>query len=113
MNSVKKTSRIAGFWYLLVAIFGLFTSVVVNPKIMVPGDASATFINTLAAEGLFRLGVLSDLLTTISFLFLANSLYKLFKAVDIDTVRLMVIFIIASVPLAFMKLFKFAPFILS
>jgi hypothetical protein len=113
MNSNRKTSRIAGFWYLLVAIFGSFNGMFVAPKLYVSGDAAATVNNILTSERLFRLGILSNLITTICFLFLANALYKLFKSVDKDLVRLMVIFIIASVPLAYLELLKFAPILLS
>ncbi|MBU0704481.1 MAG: DUF4386 domain-containing protein [Chloroflexi bacterium] len=113
MNSNRKTSRIAGFWYLLVAIFGSFYSMFVESELIVSGDAAATVNNILASERLFRLGVLSNLITTICFLFLANALYKLFKSVDKDLVRLMVIFIIASVPVAYLQFLKFAPILLS
>jgi hypothetical protein len=112
MNSNRKTSRIAGFWYLLVAIFGSFNGMFVAPKLYVSGDAAATVNNILTSERLFRLGILSNLITTICFLFLANALYKLFKSVDKDLVRLMVIFIIASVPLAYLEMLKFAPILL-
>jgi hypothetical protein len=112
MNSNKKTARIAGLWYLLVAIFGLFNTTFVYSKLYVSGDAAATVTNILASEWLFRLGILSNLITTICFLFLANALYKLFKSVDKDLVRLMVIFIIASVPVAYLEMLKFAPILL-
>jgi len=113
MNANKRNSRIAGFWYLLVAIFGAFNTMFVESKLFVSGDAAATVNNILASERLFRLGIMSNLITTICFLFLANALYKLFKSVDKDLVRLMVIFIIASVPLAYLEMLKFAPILLS
>ena len=113
MNTNKKTSRIAGFWYLLVAIFGSFNTMFVASRLYVSGDAAATVNNILASERLFRLGILSNLMTTICFLFLANALYKLFKSVDKDLARLMVIFIIASVPVAYLEMLKFAPILLS
>jgi hypothetical protein len=112
MNSNKKTSWIAGFWYLLVAIFSSFSTMFVEPKLYVTGNAAATVNNILASERLFRLGILSNLITTVCFLFLANALYKLFKSVDKDPVRLMVIFIVASVPLAYLEMLKFAPILL-
>jgi hypothetical protein len=105
----KKTSQIAGFWYLLVAIFGAFNTMFVDPKLYVSGDAAATVNNILASERLFRLGIMSSLITTICFLFLGNALYKLFKSVDRDLVRLMVIFIISSVPLAYLQMLKLTP----
>ena len=112
MNTNKKTARIAGLWYLLVAIFGAFNGMFVDPKLYVSGDAAATVNSILASERLFRLGIMSNLICTICFLFLADALYKLFKSVDKDLVRLMVIFIIASVPLAYLEMLKFAPILL-
>ena len=112
MISNKKTSRMAGLWYLLVAIFGSINTMFVVSKLYVSDNAAATVTNILAFERLFRLGILSNLITTICFLFLANALYKLFKPVDKDLVRLMVIFIIASVPLAYLEMLKFAPILL-
>jgi hypothetical protein len=112
MNSTRKTAKIAGLWYLLVAIFGAFNTMFVESKLYVSGDAAATVNSILASEWLFRLGIASNLITTICFLFLANALYKLFKSVDKDLVRLMVIFIIASVPIAYLETLKFAPILL-
>ena len=112
MNSNQKTSRIAGFWYLLVAIFGAFNTMFVDPKLYVSGDAAATVNNILASERLFRLGIMSSLITTLCFLFLGNALYKLFKSVDRDLVRLMVIFIISSVPFAYLQMLKLTPMLL-
>jgi hypothetical protein len=85
----------------------------IESKLYVSGDAAATVNNILESERLFRLAILSNLITTICFLFLANALYKLFKSVDKDLVRLMVIFIIASVPLAYIELLKFGTILLS
>jgi hypothetical protein len=112
MKSNKKIARIAGFWYLLVAIFGSLNEMIVVPKLYVSGDAAATINNILASERLFRLGILSNLITTICFLFLGDALYKLFKSVDKDLARLMVIFIIASVPIAYLQILKVAPILL-
>ena len=112
MNSNKKASRIAGCWYLLVAIFGSFNTMFVDSKLYVSGDAAATVTNILASERLFRFGIVSNLICTICFLFLADALCKLFKSVDKDLVRLMVIFIIASVPVAYLETLQLAPMLL-
>ena len=40
-GTTQKTSRIAGMWYLLVAIFGAFNGMFVDPKIYVSGNAAA------------------------------------------------------------------------
>jgi hypothetical protein len=59
MNSLKKTARGAGILYILMDVFMLFSGMVVDPKIYVPGDAVATSSNILAFEWLFRLGFVS------------------------------------------------------
>jgi hypothetical protein len=97
----------------MVAIFGSFYTMFVESKLIVSGDAAATINNILSSERLFRLCILSNIITTVCFLVLANALYKLFRSVDKDLVRLMVIFIIASVPAAFMQFLKFAPILLA
>lgn len=112
MNANKRTARIAGLWYFLVAMFGAFNTMFVDSKLYVSGDGAATVSNIVASERLFRLGIVSNLICTICFRFLADALYKLFKSVDKDLVRLMVIFIIASVPVAYLETLKFAPILL-
>jgi hypothetical protein len=113
MNSNKKTARIAGLWYLLVAVFPVFSIMYVDSKLFVPDDAAATVNNILASEWLFRLGFVSSLLGQICFLFLAHAFYALFKSVNKDLARLIVIFIVASVSVACLNLLnKFAPILL-
>lgn len=113
MTSIKKTARIAGFWYLLMAVFYSFSMIYVDAKYYVAGDVTATINNILAAEGIFRLGFASCLAGHVCFLMLANALYKLFKAVDSDLARQMVIFIIVGVSVAFLnRLNQFAALLL-
>jgi len=113
MKSIKKTAQDAGFWYLLVAIFGSFYTIFIESKLIVSGDATATITNILSSEGLFRFCILSNIITTICFLMLASALYKLFMPVDENLVRVMVLFIIASVPMASLQSLKFAPILIS
>ena len=61
------------------------------PSFRVFADATATANNIAAHETLFRLGILSDLFTGTMAIFLTLALYRLFKAVDQDLARLVVI----------------------
>ena len=54
MESKRKTARIAGALYLLMAVTGLFGIMYVPSTIIVSGDATATVNNILASELLFR-----------------------------------------------------------
>ena len=113
LNSNQKTARIAGILYLLMAVFSAFSLVYVDSKFYVPDNAAATASNVQTSELLFRLGFLSNLVGQIIFLFLVHYLYKLLKSVDKDEARLMVIFVITSVPVTMLnQLSQFAPVLL-
>jgi hypothetical protein len=94
-------------------VFMIFSGMVVDPKIYVPGDAVATASNILASEWLFRLGFVSFLVGLILQLFLVHVLYELFKSVDKGQARLMVILVVAGVSVAFLNnLNQYAPIVL-
>jgi len=113
MNSNKKTARIAGMWYLLLAIFSGFSMMYVDSTLYVTGDAAATVSRIRESEWLFRLGFVSNLIGQTCFLFLAHALYKLFESVDKSQARLMVILIVASVPVTCLDMLnQFAPILL-
>jgi len=69
-------------------------------KLMVHGDAAATANNISASETLFRLGIASQLIGMAGFIFVALTLYELFKGVDRRQAALMVILIVVSLPIA-------------
>lgn len=108
-----RLSRWAGFWYLLVAIFGSVNLAIVNPRLIVPDDSVATLARILASEGLYRFGIFSNLILAVVFLCLGNTLYTLFRHVDKGLARLMVLFIVSSVPQAFLQVLRLAPLLLA
>lgn len=113
INLLQKTARAAGILYLIMDVFMIFSGMVVDPKIYVPGDAAATASNILESGWLFRLGFVSWIIGYIVFLFLANALYNLFKSVDKGQARLMVILVIASVPIGILNMLnQYAPILL-
>ncbi len=103
MNTRKKDARIAGLLYLLNAITGVTGMLIVPAKIIVAGNAAATAQNIMANEWLFRVGIVSNLICQISFIFLVLALDRLFKGVDEKHSKLMVSLVIASVPIAFLN----------
>jgi Domain of unknown function (DUF4386) len=106
---LKTTARLAGMWYFFMLLFGYVGLNYVPSKIVVAGDANATVQNIVNDEMLFRLGILSNLLVQISFVFLVLSLGKLFKEVDKKQVKLMTSFVFISVPIEFLlELFQIA-----
>jgi hypothetical protein len=113
MNSTKKTGKIIGILYLVMALFSVFSMVYVDAKFYVPGNAAATLSNIQASEWLFRLGFVSNLVGQTIFLFLVHELYKLLKSVDKNKARMMVILVVTSVPITMLnQLNQFAPLVL-
>ena len=98
MHSTKKTARIAGVLYLVNAVTGFFSIVYVPSKLIVSGNAAATANKILASERLFRLGIVSELICAVEFIFLLWVLYRLLGGVNKTHAALMVILGLAYVP---------------
>jgi hypothetical protein len=82
MDSPKKTARLAGLLWLLIAVTAGFSLIYVRPRLIVFADAAATVNNILASESLFRAGIASSILSQILSLFFGLTIYKLFKGVN-------------------------------
>ncbi len=104
MDANKKTARIAGLVYLVVVITGIFGLAYVPSKLIVWGNAAATFNAIVASETLFRLGILSGLICYTAFLFLPFVLYKLLHHVGKSHAIAMVLLAVVSVPISFVNL---------
>jgi hypothetical protein len=104
INSIKTNARIAGFWYLLMALTGPIGLLYVPTKIIVSGDATATANNILTSESLFRIGIVSNILCQIAFIFLVLALHRLLKGVNQQLALLMVALVLVAVPIAFVNM---------
>jgi len=93
-----KTARMAGFLYIILAPLGMLG---MSP--FDPADAATRANNIMATESLFRLGIVSALLTQIVNIFVVLLLYKLLKPINKDYSALMVIFLLAGVPIAMLN----------
>ncbi len=103
MHPIKKTARVAGLLYLLVAITGPFVLLYVPGKLFVPGDATATASNILAHQSLFRIHIVVSFVSELLFIGVVLALYRLLKGVDLQLATLMVILILMDAPLAFLS----------
>jgi hypothetical protein len=77
-----------------------FSLLYVPSRLVVPGDAATTASNILASETLFRLGIVSGLLSQISFVFVGLLLYQLLKPVNKTMALLMVILNLIGIPIS-------------
>lgn len=93
--NLNRTARLAGFFYLIVAITGFF-SFYVREKLFVPGAASVTVNNINASLSFFNLGIVSELIMATSWILAAIILYRLFKTVNKYLALIMVSFVLVG-----------------
>ena len=112
-NPIQKTARIAGFLYMLLIPLGVFGMLYVPATLFVAGDVAATANNIMANETLYRLSIMSALLTQVVQIFVVLYLYRVLKPAGKNLATLMVIFILVAVPIAMLnELNQFAVLIL-
>jgi len=102
-TSPLSVARLAGFLYLLDIPRGIFGGLSVASRLVVSGDGAATANNIMASELLFRLGIVSNLLSPIVMLLVALVLYQLLKPVNQIMALLMVSFVVIGVPIAMLN----------
>lgn len=99
--SPQCNARLAGFLYLLLVPLGFFS--MYAGSLIEPGNAVATAQNILKSEFLFRLSIVSALLTPIVNILLVLALYRLLKPVNKVYAGIMVALIVAAAPVAMLK----------
>lgn len=95
-NSPLTYARLGGALYLLIILFGLFSEGFVTSKLLVGGDAAATAHNILAAPGLWRLAVGTNLLVVLCAVPLLWIEYLLLRPVSKSLVLLALFFNLVS-----------------
>ena len=95
-----RTARIAGVWYLLLAVAGIFAYQYV-PHLIIAGDPAATALNMLGSETIVHVGVVAELAEAVLSIFLVRALYRLLTGVDKNYASLMVTLVLVAVPIAF------------
>lgn len=113
MHSRKHQARIAGVLYLLLGVTSAL-EMSIPSTFIVPGDAAATVGRIASSEPLYRLYLVSGLVSQILFVFLVLALYQLLKGVSRRHASLMVALVLVQVPMAFANtLCGLAPLVLS
>jgi uncharacterized protein DUF4386 len=103
MDETKKTARLAGLLYLVSSIPAPFALLYVPGKLLVRGDAAATADRIRASETLFRMGITAELAASVVFIFVALTLYRLFKPVSEGAALAMLVLILISFPISFLN----------
>jgi hypothetical protein len=113
MRTINAKARLAGILYVLMGIPAWFSLMYMPSAFMVRGDATATARNIVNGESLYRLGILSELVSQTIFLLLALVLYDLFRDTDRKQARLMVMLVGISAAFEFVNCLNLiAPLIL-
>lgn len=103
MDETKKTARLAGLLYLVSSIPAPFALLYVPGKLLVRGDAAATADRIRTSETLFRMGITAELVASVLFIFVALTLYRLFKPVSEGAALAMLVLILISFPISFLN----------
>jgi len=104
MTNRNKTARLAGLLYLILVISGITNLMYIPSKLIVWESAAETLENIMNSELLFRLGIVSGIITFLTFLLLPLVLYRLLSEVNKMYATLMVIFAVISVPISFVNI---------
>jgi hypothetical protein len=96
----KRRARVAGLWYLAMALTGPIGILYAPSQVLVPGDAAATAAALIANTLLARVGVAASIICQVTFIGLVLSLQRLFEGVNDGLSRLMHALVIAAVPIA-------------
>jgi len=99
----KKIAKIAGIWYLILALCAGYTWFYIN-KTFVPESAVLTVQNILATETQYIASIILSIVGQIGFIFLALTLYRLFRNVSQTQARLMLTLVSISVAVSFVNI---------
>ena len=100
IQTERRTARIAGLWYLLLAA-GSGYSWFYMAAAYVEGDAAATTAKILATGSGYLASIAGSVVGQVGFLLLALALYRLFRRTSEPQARLLASFVMVSVPIMF------------
>ena len=104
MMSIKTNGRIAGIFYLVLIVSGIFSLLYVPSKLLVGYSSIETQKNILENLFLFKFGILGDIVMYLTFMFLSLILYKLLRQVHKTMAIAMVVLVLISVCISFANL---------
>jgi hypothetical protein len=100
MDSTKKAARLAGLLYFLASLVGLPGLILVPSKLFVRGNVGATADNIRNNAALLHLGIASELVSSLLFIWLVLVLYRLFRSVSEKHARAMALLLLLSIPIS-------------
>lgn len=111
--SPRAKARMAGAFFLLTIVMGVFAQAFVSERLVVSGNAATTAANIRAQESLYRLGFTVYLIEMACQITMAMLFYDLLKPVSKSTSRLMIILELVGCTIKTLaRLFYFAPLLI-
>jgi len=104
MLSRNALARLSGFTYLILILTGIFGLLYVPSTLIVWNNPVVTVSNIKASEFLFRLGIFSEIICFITFIFLPLFLYQILKSINKIAAFLMVLLSLMSVPVTLINI---------
>lgn len=98
---LRKTARLTGALYFILAVLGIFSFMYAGPLLYVSGDATATAHKMLANESLLRIDIAIGAISNVMFIVIALLLYQMLGHINEFQAKLMVYLVLVSVPVAF------------
>lgn len=112
MSNQKQTARLAGLYYLLMAIIGGFAYFSIQ-GIIVSGDAQSTVSNIENSLLTYQTSIFANIIAKILFILLVLKLYELLKSTNSFQALLMTSLVMVSIPIGFVNLLiQFVPLII-
>jgi hypothetical protein len=96
----KRTARIAGIWYLVLAIGAGYSWMFIT-NVYVDGNATLTAENIVRSEFHYIIAIIFSIIGQLGFILLGLTLYRLFKQVNENISKIMTTFVLVSVPVTF------------
>lgn len=96
-NNIATMARIGGVLYVIIIAGGIFAEAYVRNRLVVPGDIAATAATILANEGLWRVGIATNMVMLMCAVPLAMILYVLLRPVNRPLALLAAFFNLVSI----------------
>lgn len=96
----QKIARIAGIWYLVLAIGAGFSWMFIT-QVYIPGNAALTAENIIQSGWQYAGAIILSIIGQLAFVFLGLTLHRLLKQVNEFISRIMVTLVLVSIPIMF------------
>jgi hypothetical protein len=104
MDSTQRTARLAGFFYFIVVLTGIYSLMYIPKTFIVWSDPALTIQKIQADIFLFKTGIVASVICYVAFLLLPLVLYKLLEHINKTQGVAMVALAVASVPISLFNL---------